>query len=223
MAAMVKENRVVDAFSRVHLKGVGKLIIKQSAEQKVEVEAEDYVLNRICTDVVDGRLVIDIGRDWVERISAGLDFLGANRIIINITVPQLDGLEISGAGDIEVGEFKSKVFDLRMTGASNVVLTSLNAERLNADMPGAGKLELSGKVDEQIVSLTGAGNYAAHRLESRKARVNLTGVGSAQVWVTGELEVAITGVGSIEYYGNPSVRQSVTMLGSVRSMGEPKA
>jgi hypothetical protein len=222
MATMIKENREVSVFSRIHLKGVARLLISQGAEQKVIVEAEDFVLNRIRMDVVDGCLVIDIGRDWMERISAGFDFLGANRITITVVVQKLDALEISGAGDIEVNDLKSEDFDLRLTGASSVIFKELHATRFSAEMPGAGKLELKGKVDEQSVSLTGAGNYDAHRLESRKARVKLTGVGSAQVWVTGELELAITGVGSIEYYGNPSVRQSVTMLGSVRAMGEPR-
>ena len=109
-----------------------------------------------------------------------------------------------------------------MIGASNVKVTNLNADTLKTEIPGAGKMVVAGKVDDQAVTLAGAGNFSGHKLKSKTAKVTLSGVGSAQLWVTGELDVTIAGVGSVEYYGNPLIKQSVTMLGKVTSLGRTK-
>jgi hypothetical protein len=91
---------------------------------------------------------------------------------------------------------------------------------IKSDLPGAGKLAIQGKTKEQFVNITGAGSYIADELESEKTRISLTGVGSARLWITKELDAAITGVGSIEYYGEPEVKQSVAMMGSIKNLGK---
>ena len=117
---------------------------------------------------------------------------------------------------------KADDLTLKMIGASIVEVTNLSADTLRTEMPGAGKIVIDGKVGDQSVTLAGAGNFSGHKLKSKTAKVTLSGVGSAQLWVTGELDVTIAGVGSVEYYGNPLIKQSVTMLGKVTSLGEPK-
>jgi len=109
-----------------------------------------------------------------------------------------------------------------MIGASNVKVLGLKADSLKTEIPGAGKVLVEGKVKDQSVTLAGAGNFSGYKLESDTAKVVLSGVGSAQLWVKKELEVTIAGVGSVEYYGTPSVKQSLTMLGKVTCLGEPK-
>ena len=75
MANMVEETRQVGEFDRIEVRGVGKIFIAQGQTPEVIVEAEEQVIKRISTEVVDGKLNIDVGRDWVERLSAGLEFL----------------------------------------------------------------------------------------------------------------------------------------------------
>ena len=223
MSSVIKETRQVSEFDRIAVKGVGKIFITQGAQQEVTVEADDGLMKRITTEVVDGKLTIDIGRDWVERMSAGLEFLSSREIIFRITAKKLSALEISGACEMEVSTLKTDQLDLKMSGASNVRVVDLSAAKLNASLPGAGKVVVSGKSDDHEISLTGAGNYDAGKLKCKNVKVNMTGVGNATVWATDNLEVAVTGVGNIEYYGSPHIKQNTTMLGSVRNLGaEPK-
>jgi len=222
MAERKTETRELGAFNHISMRGVGKIFIKQGKEQKVEIEGDDVTINRISTNVTDGKLVIDVGRDWIEKVSAGFDFLSSHDIRFHITVKELAELEIAGAAEVEAKDIKTKDFTLKMIGASSVKVFNLNADSLKTEIPGAGKIVIDGKVDDQSVTLAGAGNFSGHKLKSKTAKVTLSGVGSAQLWVTGELDVTIAGVGSVEYYGNPLIKQSVTMLGKVTSLGEPK-
>ena len=222
MAERKTEIRELGAFTSISMRGIGKIYINQGKEQKVAIESDEITINRITTNVTDGKLVIDVGRDWVEKLSAGFDFFSSSDIRFHITVKELEKLEITGAAEVEAKDIKAKDLTLKMTGASSVKVLNLNADSLKADIPGAGRIAVDGKVDDLSVTLTGAGNFSGHKLKSKTAKVTLSGVGSAQLWVTGELDVTITGVGSVEYYGNPLIKQSVTMLGKVTSLGDHK-
>ncbi|MDO9546015.1 MAG: head GIN domain-containing protein [Pelolinea sp.] len=222
MAERKTEIRELGDFTQISMRGIGKIFVDQGKQQKVEIEGDDIVVSRIITIVKDGKLVIDVGRDFIEKLSAGFDFLSSNDIRMYITVKELEKLEITGAADVEVKEIKAKDLALTMTGASNVKVTGLEANILKAEMPGAGKIAVDGKVNDLFVTLTGAGNFSGHKLKSKTAKVVLSGVGRTQLWVTGELDVTITGIGSVEYYGNPHIKKSVTMLGKITSLGDPK-
>jgi hypothetical protein len=222
MAERKTEIRELGAFTRINMRGISKLFITQGKEQQVKIEGDEFAISRITTNVSDGQLVIDIGRDWVEKLSAGFDFLSTNDLRIYINVEDLEELEVSGAADLEMGPFKTKDMTLKLVGASNMKVEDLNADSLRTELPGAGRISISGKVSDQIIILAGAGNFSGHKLKSKTAKVTLSGVGSAQLWVTGELDVTIAGVGSVEYYGNPHIKQSVTMLGRITSLGDPK-
>lgn len=221
MAERKSEIRELDAFTSISMRGIGKLNISQGEKQSVSVEGDAIAISRITTTVEDGKLVIDVGRDWIEKLSAGFDFLTTNDVVINISVTDLNVLEIAGAADVLVESLKTDDLKLKMIGASNMKVKDLSAKTLKSEIPGAGKMTIDGKVADQVVVLTGAGNFSGHKLKSKTAKVTLTGVGSTQLWVTGELDATITGVGSVEYYGNPHVKQSVTMLGKVTSLGDP--
>lgn len=220
MADTKKETRELGEFHTIQVKGIGKIELKQGSKQEVTVEAEEHILSRIKTDVIDGCLIIDIGRDWLEKLTAGIDYLSTHGIAFYITVKQLDALDVTGGCKIEAQGFRGKELLLNLSGASSVEFVDIDYDILKSDLPGAGKLVVSGKAKEQFVNLTGAGSYIADELESEKTRISLTGVGSARLWVNGSLDVAITGVGTIEYYGEPDIKQSVAMMGSIRSLGK---
>lgn len=220
MVERITEKRELGPFTRVSMRGIGKLTIQKGKPQEVSIEGDKVALSRIITKVNDSRLVIDIGRDWVEKLSAGFDFLSSSDIRIIITTPDLEELEVAGVAEIEVHDIQTENLALKMTGASSVKVTNLKADTLRTEIPGAGKIQVDGNVKEQTVTLAGADNFSAHNLASKKAKVVLSGVGSAQLWVTDELEVTIAGVGSVEYFGSPTITQSVTMLGKVSSLGE---
>jgi hypothetical protein len=222
MAERKTEVREMGEFTRVSMRGVGKLFIQQGKKQEVTIEGDEVALSRITTNAADGRLVIDIGRDWVEKLSAGLDFFSSHDIRIHITMKEVEELEVTGAAEVEAKDIKTDDLSLRMTGASNVRVSNLRADSLRTEMPGAGRVQVDGKVKDQIMTLAGAGNFSAHDLESKTAKVVLSGVGSAQLWVTDELDVTIAGVGSVEYFGSPAIKQSVAMLGKVSSLGDHK-
>ncbi len=189
----ITESRAVGGFTTVNFESVGDMTITQGDHEALTIEADEQILRRIETDVRDGVLTIKIAPNVVPSIhtNKGINY--------NLTVRSLKGITLAGAGDIHA--------------------TNVQGDRLSVTLSGGGTLKMGGEVGQQSVVLSGAGKYDAGNLKSRTAVVNLTGVGSATVWVTDSLDGTITSVGSIEYYGNPQVKKQITGLGSINGLG----
>jgi hypothetical protein len=214
------EIREVHDFDQVALAGFGDMAITQGEEESLTIEASPEILGRIKTEVQDGKLTIRFTRSWLdwmgEVLAAG--FAGM-RVRFDLTVKELAGLAITGAGRVQVANIKADHLALELRGAGQLSIESLDAERLEIALSGAGQIKVGGRVTEQTVNITGAGSYDAPNLESQRAKATLTGLGGATLWVVEDLEATIRSVGSVSYYGAPKVSKSITGIGSLNSLG----
>jgi len=203
------EERDVSDFHKVHLSGVGNLIITQGEEESLTVEADDNIIPLINTDVFGERLTIGFKR--------GYNFIPSAKIKFYLTVVDLDEISLSGAGDIDCDDFNTDRLEFDISGVGDIDF-NINAERVETTSSGAGDITLSGKVDSQEIDIGGVGKYDAEELESRECSISLSGAGSATVNVSEELDVSISGVGNVNYAGSPHVEQDISGLGRVKSI-----
>ena len=102
------------------------------------------------------------------------------------------------------------------SGGSTVRLDDIDAQTIRITGSGALKATLAGKVVEQKIEISGAGEVHAERLASQDAVVEVSGAASVIVNVARTLRATISGAGSVEYYGDPEVRQSISGAGRVK-------
>jgi len=214
----VTEKRVVSGFDRVHIKDIGQLILTQGDQESLVVEAEADVLPKVTTEVRDGELVLEVGRGWLEKLTAGLSELSGNRVTYYLTAREIRGLRISGKGDITAGEIDTDKLKVGISGMGNVTISSLQAKKLSVSISGRGEFASAGTVVHQKASISGSGEYVAIDLESQSAVVKISGQGNASLWAIEELEATISGFGKVEYRGSPSVSHTISGLGSVRQL-----
>jgi len=82
-----------------------------------------------------------------------------------------------------------------------------------------GDVYLSGVVEDQRIKISGTGNYQAGDLFSRTAAIDISGSGSAQVWVADNLDLDISGMGDLSYYGEPILNTDISGMGNIKSLG----
>jgi hypothetical protein len=210
----VTEQREVSPFNRIDFRGIGRVIITQGAEQSVSVTASEAVMSRVRTEVRDGVLIVTL-RWWLGMFWR----IGELKTLeVRLTVEELAGLKVSGAGTVESRErIQGQDMDIQLTGAGEIHL-EIHGRKVNTHLTGAGQIVLWGQADEQDVHLTGAGSIQAERLVTRSATVRSSGAGECRVHATESLEARLSGAGSIRYVGNPKIQSRVTGLGSVRSI-----
>jgi putative autotransporter adhesin-like protein len=184
---VVEESRDVRGFGEVELRGVGNLSIEQTGSEALTVEAEEDVLPKLTTQVVNNRLVIGPEPGTTVQTTEPINY--------TLTVEALDALEVSGSGNVEA--------------------EGINTDRLAVTIGGAGNVKAGGEADKQEIDISGSGAYRAENLESKEAKIGVAGAGSAIVNVSEGLDADVSGAGSVEYVGDPTVEQDVSGAGRV--------
>ena len=97
-------------------------------------------------------------------------------IRINVTMPSLEGLDISGASTLKVIGFKdkSKDLDIQLSGASKAAI-DVEARKIEFDASGASIADLRGSAEKINIDISGACHIDAKRMQINQARANASG------------------------------------------------
>lgn len=206
------EMREVSPFSKIALRISAKVYVVQGDKQSVKIVADPKTLEEIITEVKDRTLNIRYPNNNIfKRWNPG-------KVEIFITVPEVDGLNVSGSGDIVSDEIVTRILDLVISGSGNITIDQLTAERVDAGISGSGNIRLKegGVAEEFKVRISGSGNADARGFEAKNVDVQTSGSGSCSVISNGSIKARISGSGNVYYSGNPAIDSSVSGSGSVK-------
>jgi len=210
-----EQNRKVDPFTEISLRIGAKVHLEQGAKQNLEIVAKPSTLDEIVTEVKDGKLIIRFpNKDYFWKT------FQPGEITIYITTPEINGLGVSGSGDIiaENG-VKTKILDLGISGSGNIRLSELSAERVKAAISGSGDIVLAGKAAAQdlSVAISGSGNFKGFDFSADDVSVKIAGSGNVDIEANKNLYVRLAGSGNVTYKGKPMIDQSIAGSGKVRN------
>jgi Putative auto-transporter adhesin, head GIN domain/Domain of unknown function (DUF5668) len=212
---VITETRTVRDFDFVTFSSLGDLAIQQGEHESLTIEAEDDILRHIRTEVRDGTLHIDF-----DEAGTRLSVYPTRPIRFTLTVVQLEAVELSGAGNVVVNTLETDRLQARLSGTGGLTMNDLAVDAFVAELSGAGSLSASGTADHLDVIVSGFGSFNGADLQSQSVEVNLSGVGGATVWAMARLNATISGLGSVNYYGQPAVNKTVSGLGTVQQAGD---
>lgn len=210
-----EQTRKVDPFTEISLRISANVHVEQGTKQSLEIVAKPSTLDEIITEVKDGKLIIRFpNKDYFWKT------FQPGEITIHITAPEINGLGISGSGDIIAeDEIKTKIMEMAVSGSGNIKLSDLNAERVKAAISGSGDIIVAGKTAAQDLSVTisGSGNFKGMEYSSDDVSVKIAGSGNVGIEANKNLYVRLAGSGNVTYKGKPMIDQSIAGSGSVRS------
>lgn len=206
-----RETRDVADFDEVVMRLSGKVYIKLGDKNEVILEGDEDLLEKVELDVRGGRL--SIGEESRSRWSWRRSRTSLN---VYITVKELNGVSVSGSGDI-IGQdiFKSNDFKVSVSGSGDIEL-ELDAKDVDSRISGSGNIELSGSAEYAKLGMSGSGKYLAEEMKVDTYEISISGSGRASVNAQESLDVRISGSGSVYYRGRPSVNSSVAGSGRIR-------
>ncbi len=183
---IVTEDRAVAGFHALDLRGFGSVELDITTGETLQVEADDNVIGLVHTEVVAGRLVIDVVRDRSVQDAT---------VRIRIGALQLDEITLDGSADL--------------------VVRGLVNERLSVDLEGSGDIDLSGSSTELDIAVDGSGEVMAVGLAAERGSVRLEGSGDVEVAVSSTLSVTLDGSGDVTYHGAPALTTEIDGSGEV--------
>jgi len=145
---MVTEERyVAGEFSAVSLDGVGDVFIHPGREYRVVVSANDDIIDRIQTTVVDNTLYIGQRRNtgWSKRID------------IDVYMPTVRSVILNGVGDIRIYTGDTENLDIQLSGVGDIHATNFRASNVNVVHSGTGDIRIWA-TDTLNARLTGVGD-----------------------------------------------------------------
>jgi len=174
-----EQNRKVDPFTEISLRISANVFLEQGSKQNLEIVAKSSTLDEIITEEKDGKLIIRFpNKDYFWKT------FQPGEITIHITVPEINGLGISGSGDIIAeDEIKTKSLEMAVSGSGNIKLSELNAERVKSAISGSGDIVVAGKSAAQDLSVTisGSGNFKGLDYSADDVSVKIAGSGNVGI------------------------------------------
>ena len=210
MASTTTEERPVTEFQAISLDGVGVVDYVQDDVTSLKIEAEPEALTLITTEVKEGTLHIQTKLVSVKAIHL------KHPPIYTITGPNLNQLDLRGAGRAKIGRLKADQLVVNVDGAGDVRLMNQTLGACRVKISGAGNIKAAGIATTQEINITGTGNFSGEQFVGETAKVNIAGAGRAKVHATQDLAVEIGGVGSVTYVGDPRITPNVGGLGRVK-------
>jgi hypothetical protein len=187
----VSEERSLDAFTKILVKGAIDLDLTAGKDQNVEIRTDADRMDAVETYVRGDTLIIDMEDKGRRNFWRSVD------VDVTISLPVLEGIEVRGAVDGEV--------------------QGIDGGDLFIEIKGAGDLDLEGNCANLELDIKGAGDIDAEGLKCGSVEVDVRGAGSASVYASEEVDANVSGVGSISVYGKPkTVHKKVGGIGSIR-------
>ncbi len=211
---VITETRAVADFTGIELSYPARVTITQGESASLRIEAEDNLLPGLQTRVRNGQLEIFYDVDNGKHVNP------TKMVQINIVVKDLNEVDFSSAGELNIDGLETDELDISVSGAGSLDVNDLTTKQLTVNLSGAGSVTMSGTADQVDLSISGFGSFNGKDLQSQTASVALSGAGSATVWVEEKLDAHVSGVGSVNYYGSPQVSQQISGVGNVSRSGD---
>jgi hypothetical protein len=151
-------------------------------ESKMVVEGPAEAIDRL--EWKDGRLTLP-GEGHLR-----------NGLAVTIVAPQIQGLDIESAADIDLAGLDQDSFSLKAGGAVELVA--------------------AGRVDTLDLIADGAGELDLARVAAKDAKVRINGVGEIDLAATGNVDIAINGAGTATLHKKPAtVKRRINGVGEI--------
>ena len=185
---IITEKRVLSGFTAIDAGGAIELEVSQSDSYSVEVEADDNIMPKILTTVENGTLRISMqDKDF--------DFDKNATVHVKVSMPQISGIELSGA--------------------SHGIAKNIKTDKLSLEVSGASKFMISGTASELNSEVSGASKLEAKELLADNASVECSGASKAHVHANTSLKIDVAGASKVTYSGSPKVTQASSGASSI--------
>lgn len=179
-AGKISQSYDLKDFDRIDVSGVYELDVRVGEKFSLELTATPDDLARAEIDVAGETLNLAMKknkRNWNKKKKE-------TGIYARVTMPSLNGVEVSGVVDGAIAGVDAKEFDIYISGV--------------------GDLEFSGKCENLNAKISGVGDLEADELACNDVYVRVSGVGDASVFAKSSVDASVSGMGDIDVFGSPS-------------------
>jgi len=202
-------------FTGIEVGHAFEVVVTPSDNYSVTITAREGILDRIDVTLSGSTLRIDTDTWFLTWHSNPK---------VTITMPSLQRLGLSGAAQGDARGFKSSgAFEVELSGASHLDLDmgvgafraqisgasslagDLEATSSDIELSGASNVTLTGFGGDLVIDASGASRAKLPGYPVNAASVELSGASSAELTVSGRMDVNLSGASKLEYFGDATL------------------
>ena len=184
---LVTEERDVRDFTRIETRGAVDIFVTVGESRKLSLTFDDNLIDLIETNVRGKTLKITSERSYSSRRACKIE----------ISVPQLEEVRVTGSGDVEIYNLSGDYFEFTVSGS--------------------GDMRAEGEIEELDIRVSGSGDVDTRDVVAQEANVKISGSGDVKVFAEEEFYGRVSGSGDIDVYGNPEhLSRHVSGSGDIR-------
>jgi hypothetical protein len=182
-------------FTEVEIGSAFEFEIQQSSSYSINVTADDNIMEYVLVSQDGQTLKIGLSRViWVGPVT----------LKASVTMPVLNGLDVSGASRGTVSDFSStEDLDMTVSGASRVT-GDITAGNVAFGISGASTIQLEGSANDIDANVSGASHFNLEDFTVHNADINFSGASSGTVNLNGRLDANVSGASTLWYMGEPT-------------------
>ena len=190
------ETRTPGKFTGVESDGSWDVYITIGSKDEVRLESKGFDLNKVITEVKDGKLEIRLERGNHRDVNFDA----------YVTVRELENIGSGGSGNMIVeSDINSDKLNIGQSGSGIMRLKMINASSLNVGMSGSGNMYVAGgNVDTVNIGQSGSGDFDGLDLIATSVKIGKSGSGTTSIGASENLTVGSSGSGNVYYKGNPN-------------------
>ena len=204
---LVTQSRNASGFNEIDLQMYGNVYYKNDPESKLEIVAQQNVLDILETYVSGTKLVI--------KFKSGYDYHSSEDIRIYVSGPQVNNFVLTTSGNIyALNRIDATSIYVRSEGSGSFSLLEARTNSIEAIAKGSGDITInSGDVFSEKLKTVGSGKINLMGVSARTVYAETSGSGYIKTKVSDHLDARIEGSGSIYYFGFPSLSSHVSGSG----------
>ncbi len=183
-------------FNKVEISSAFEFEIEQSSSYSIEITVDDNIME-----------YVRVSQDG-QTLKIGLrpaTWIGPATLKASVTMPELNGLDISGASRGTVSDFIStEDLDIMVSGASRVT-GDIVAGNVDFDISGASTVQLEGSASDMDANVSGASSLKLDDFIVNNADVDFSGASSGTINLNGRLDADLSGASRLWYIGEPTM------------------
>ncbi len=183
-------------FNKVEISSAFEFEIEQSSSYSIEITVDDNIME-----------YVRVSQDG-QTLKIGLrpaTWIGPATLKASVTMPELNGLDISGASRGTVSDFIStEDLDIMVSGASRVT-GDIVASNVDFDISGASTVQLEGSASDMDANVSGASSLKLDDFIVNNADVDFSGASSGTINLNGRLDADLSGASRLWYIGEPTM------------------
>ena len=203
----ITQARPVSSFTAIELGMAGDVYYTNDTVRRVEIIAQQNILDMLQTYVSGNKLVI--------KFNGNYDYRTSSDIRINISAPSVNYFEVTTSGSIYCSNaFQPASLFLKSSGSGSIKLQNVITGNIEAISTTSGSISATGGLAlSENLKTSGSGTIDLVSINAKSATAKTSGSGNIKVKVSDHLHATVEGSGSIYFSGFPEVASHVSGSG----------